>query len=248
MKGLSPHLRRGLGLRFWLAVVAAMGLIGSAFLNPVLQTLQTGGFFPQYYHHELILQALSSDTLASFLPVLAALPLSAGYLEDIKSKFARFLLIRGSFTGYLLGMGLACWLCGGGVVVLGALGAWGAAALAFTPLETVTEEVQVLVPQIIGQLELLFLCGGLWAVVGMTLSTVMESKYIAYVAPFIVYYLLVILYERYLPEAFLLSPKHWLSPEGWPFGRLGAAVFLLEWTVLAELVFFFRGKKRLKQL
>lgn len=248
VKGLSPQLRRGLGLRFWLAVLATVGLIGSTFLNPVLQTLQTGGRFSQYYHHELILQALTSDTLAAFLPVLAALPLAAGYLEDIKSKFARFLLVRESFTGYLLGIGVACWLCGGGAAVLGALGAWGAAALVFTPLETVTEEVQVLVPQIVGQLELLFLCGGLWAVVGMALSTVMESKYIAYVSPFIVYYLLVILYERYLPDTFLLYPKHWLSSEGWPFGRLGAAVFLLEWAALAELIFYFRGKRRLNAL
>lgn len=248
MKGLSSHLRRGLGPVFWLAALAAAGLIGSTFLNPVLLTLQTGGFFPQFYHQELILQALASDTMASFLPVLAALPLSAGYLEDIKSKFARFLLIRGSFTGYLLGIGVACWLCGGGAAVFGALGAWGAAALAVTPLETLREGAQSELPQIIGRLELLFLNGGLWAVIGMTVSTIMESKYIAYASPFIVYYLLVILYERSFPDAWLLYPKNWLNPEIWPYGVGSAAAFLMELTALAGILFYIRGKRRLEQL
>ena len=101
---------------------------------------------------------------------------------------------------------------------------------------------------IITQLLLLFLNGGLWAVLGMTMSTIMESKYIAYASPFIVYYLLVILYERYFPNAWLLYPKNWLDPEIWPYGVGSAALFLLELTFLCGLVFYIRGKRRLEQL
>ena len=90
--------------------------------------------------------------------------------------------------------------------------------------------------------------GGLWAVVGMTMSTVMESKYIAYASPFIVYYLLVILYERYFPNAWPLYPKNWLNPEIWPYGVGSAALFLLELMFLCGLVFYIRGKRRLEQL
>ena len=95
---------------------------------------------------------------------------------------------------------------------------------------------------------LLFLNGGLWAIIGMTMSTIMESKYIAYASPFIVYYLLVILYERYFPNAWLLYPKNWLDPEVWPYGVGSAALFLLELTFLCGLVFYIRGKRRLEQL
>ena len=82
----------------------------------------------------------------------------------------------------------------------------------------------------------------------MTASTVMESKYIAYASPFIVYYLLVILYERYFPDAWLLYPKNWLAPEIWPYGVGSAALFLMELTFLCGLVFYIRGKRRLEQL
>ena len=92
---------------------------------------------------------------------------------------------------------------------------------------------------------LLFLSGGLWAVMGMTMSTIMESKY---ASPFIIYYLLVILYERYFRNAWLLYPKNWLDPEIWPYGVGSAAAFLLELTVLAGIVFYIRGKRRLELL
>lgn len=82
----------------------------------------------------------------------------------------------------------------------------------------------------------------------MTMSTIMESKYIAYASPFIVYYLLVIFYERYFPNTWLLYPKNWLNPEIWPLGIGSAALFLLELTFLCGLVFYVRGKRRLEQL
>lgn len=115
-------------------------------------------------------------------------------------------------------------------------------------MEQVVESYIDITSTIITQLLLLFLNGGLWAVLGMTMSTIMESKYIAYASPFIVYYLLVILYERYFPNAWLLYPKNWLDPEIWPYGVGSAALFLLELTFLCGLVFYIRGKRRLEQL
>ena len=105
------------------------GLCFSSFLQSILQNLQQGSLFYQGYHNELIVQGLSSDILASFLPVLAAIPISAGYLEDIKSKFARFLILREDYSGYLMSQCLACWGCGGCAILLGGLTAWGITAL-----------------------------------------------------------------------------------------------------------------------
>lgn len=248
MTNIVPLLHRGTGLRFWMAALVALGMIISTYIQPILQTLQQIGQFYQGYHNELITYALSSDALSAFLPALAAIPLSAAYVEDIKSKASRFFLIRGSYSNYLLGHFVACWLCGGSVVLLGALGAWGGTTIAFTPMEQVMGNQPEVGTQIIGQITLLFLCGGLWAVIGMTMSTIMESKYIAYASPFIVYYLLVILYERHFPDAWLLYPKNWLDPDIWPYGVGSAALFLLELTFLCGLVFYVRGKRRLEQL
>lgn len=132
--------------------------------------------------------------------------------------------------------------------MIGTLSAYGMTTLVFLPLERLVENPPDLGVQIGQQFTLLFLNGGLWAVIGMTMSTIMESKYIAYASPFIVYYLLVILYERYFPDAWLLYPKNWLDPEIWPYGVGSAALFLLELTFLCGLVFYVRGKRRLEAL
>jgi len=248
MNSILSQLSRGLSLRLCLVVLAVIVLIFSTFLQSMLYIFLQGRELHQGYHNVLIVQALSTDTVSAFLPVLAAIPLAEGYLEDVKSKFARFYLIRRRYSDYLLGHCIACWLCGGGAVLLGAGIAWGITAIAFTPMERIVENPPELGRQIIEQIILLFLNGGLWAVLGMTMSTIMESKYIAYASPFIVYYLLVILYERYFPDVWLLYPKNWLDPEIWPYGVESAALFLLELTFLCGLVFYIRGKRRLEQL
>lgn len=248
MNNLLSQLRRGWTLRFWLAVLAAMCLTLVTFLQPILATWQQGRRFDQGYHNDLMMKALTSDVVASFLPLLAAIPFAAGYLEDVKSKFSRFYLILGSYSGYLLSHFAACWLYGGGVVFLGPLIVWGITALVFTPVERAVKGYTSISPQILNHLVLLFWNGGLWAVVGLTMSTIMESKYIAYASPFIVYYLLVILYERYFPEAGLLSPKNWLDLKTWPYGLGSAILFLLELTFLCGLIFYIRGKRRLEAL
>ena len=248
MNNLRPQFRRGIGCWFLLAVTATIGLTCASFLQPILYTMQQGGPVQQGYHEELITTALSADMLSAFLPVLAAIPLSAGYLDDIKSKFACFFVIRVGYIRYLVGIFLACYSLGGAAILLGTLSAYGITTLIFLPLERVVENPPDLGMQIVQQFILLFLNGGLWAVAGMTMSAIMESKYIAYTSPFIVYYLLFILYERYFPSAWLLNPKKWLTPEIWPYGIGSAALFLLELTFLCGLLFYIRGKRRLEQL
>lgn len=241
-------MRRSCDVRFWFAIAATIVVIFSTFLQPLLENYQQAGLISTGYHNELIITALSSETLASFIPVFAALPSSSRYLEDVKSKFARILILREDYSGYLMSQCLSCWCCGGCAILLGGSAAWGITALVFSPLEQVVENYVGIAPQIASQLVLLFLNGGLWAVVGMALSSIMESKYIAYISPFIVYYLLVILYERYFPDAWLLYPRNWLNPELWPLGVGSAAVFLLELTFFAGLLFYIRGRRRLESL
>lgn len=248
MNNLHSQFLRGVNRWFFLAVIATIALTCTSFLQSVLYTVQQGELFQQGYHDELFSTILSADMLSTFLPVIAAVPLSAGYLDDVKSKCTRFFVIRVGYTRYLVSIFLACYFLGGAVILIGTLSAYGMTTLVFLPLERLVENPPDLGVQIGQQFTLLFLNGGLWAVIGMTMSTIMESKYIAYASPFIVYYLLVILYERYFPDAWLLYPKNWLDPEIWPYGVGSAALFLLELTFLCGLVFYVRGKRRLEAL
>lgn len=241
-------------LNFVVSFRLVMGLLALTIIIFLSQTKSLIEFFRHMallsygYHTDFILSALRSGTLAPFIPILAVLPFTANYIDNVKSRFARFFLIRTDYSAYLASHILVCFLSGGFVIVTGTLLAWGASALLFLPMEKAAETPSESATLLLKTCGLLFLNGGLWAVLGMTMSTIMESKYIAYASPFIVYYLLVILYERYFPNAWLLYPKNWLDPEIWPYGIGSAALFLLELTFLCGLVFYVRGKRRLEAL
>lgn len=235
-------------MRTVLGIFSMVALIFLSSIETLLQLFPVTFLQPVGYHTIFVQNALQSNTIEPFIPILAVLPFSASYIDDAKSKFARFILIRTNYSTYLVDRILVCFFSGGLVIVTGTLLAWGASALLFLPMEKVAEASSEASAILLKTCVLLFLNGGLWAVMGMTMSTIMESKYISYASPFIVYYLLVILYERYFPNAWLLYPKNWLDPEIWPYGVGSAAVFLLELTLLCGLVFYIRGKRRLEKL
>lgn len=203
---------------------------------------------PCGYHTDYVLSALQSDMVISFVPILAVLPLSGSYIADIKSKFIRLFLIRTSLAMYIWSRIIACFLSGGFVIFAGAMLSWINSVLFFLPMERVGEIPRDSVRLLLQIQILLFLCGGFWSVVGMAMSTLMESKYISYATPFVIYYLLVIFYERYFSDLFIIYPKTWTDPTAWPFGCWGAAIFLLEMTLIFAILFAFRAGRRLRQL
>ena len=249
MRGsICTEMKQATNARTALGAFSMAMLVFLSSMDTILKLFPVTSLQPNDYHTNFVISAIYSDTMVPFIPILAVLPFTANYIDDVKNKFVRFFLIRTDYTTYLISHILVCFLSGGLVIAAGTLLAWGASTLLFLPMEKAAEvssDSTALFLKICG---LLFLNGGLWAIIGMTMSTIMESKYIAYASPFIVYYLLVILYERYFPNAWLLYPKNWLDPEVWPYGVGSAALFLLELTFLCGLVFYIRGKRRLEQL
>lgn len=249
MRGsICTGMKQATNARTALGAFSMAMLVFLSSMDTILKLFPVTSLQPNDYHTNFVISAIYSDTMVPFIPILAVLPFTANYIDDVKNRFARFFLIRTDYTTYLISHILVCFFSGGLVIAAGTLLAWGASTLLFLPMEKAAEvssDSTALFLKICG---LLFLNGGLWAIIGMTMSTIMESKYIAYASPFIVYYLLVILYERYFPNAWLLYPKNWLDPEVWPYGAGSAALFLLELTFLCGLVFYIRGKRRLEQL
>lgn len=83
----------------------------------------------------------------------------------------------------------------------------------------------------------------------MLVSSFTGSRYVAYLSPFIVYYLLIIMCERYFLGIRVLYPKEWMNPgEWWPMGRLGVVVWLAELSGLIVLAFRAQGEKKLESV
>lgn len=200
------------------------------------------------YHRELLLKTLSSDIILFAVPILAAIPYTTAFTDDVKSGYLKPYLTRTSVSRYILGKGIGSAVSGGLALIFGIVTALGIFFLVFLPFEVYGEyAVKSLLPDIVLRLFLFFFAGALWASVGLLASSLTQNVYLAYAAPFIFYYVLIILQERYFRTTFMLNPKNYLTMQGaWPLEGKSAALTLLMLVLILQLVFYMTAQTELR--
>ena len=74
----------------------------------------------------------------------------------------------------------------------------------------------------------IFAAGFVFAVLAQLIATASMSRYIAYGGGFVICYALVIVYERYARNLYMLCPYEWSNPQKeWMFGETGLVMFLI---------------------
>lgn len=252
-KAIRSAVKQALaGKLFLLSAAGVSMLLFLSSVREIAAAFRSEELLANGFYHTLILDALSSDGMMLALPILAALPFTASVVEDVKSGFIKAYLPRASMKGYIAGKVMAGILSGGLVFVLGIFAAYGLAALWFMPMEAAAEagaELPARFLALMGHVLLYFCSGAFWSMMGMLFAALTESKYMAYASPFVFYYVLIILYERYFDTLYVLYPKEWVMPsERWVFGDTGVVLFVAELTVLAALCFAAAAKRRLSQI
>lgn len=237
----------------WRLASAVLGFCVLLFLSgfeDILDAARSEELLASGFHGKLIYDALSSDTVLLALPILCTLPYGAAYIEDIKTGFIKLYIYRTSRQGYALGKFAGAVLSGGLVPLVGTLVAYGISSLIFMPMEAAVSSVGTQwFWDCFCACGRFFLSGGFWAFFGMVMSSQMESRYISYASPFVFYYLLIILRERYFPSAYVIDPKGWLWPtEEWVLGSWSAAMMPVECMVIALLCFMAAVRKRVSEL
>ncbi len=221
-------------------------------LDNILCVFRSSLLIQNGYHAIMISAALSSDVFTLALPILCVLPYTTSFVDDIKSGFIKEYLPRTNIRSYLVSKIIACALSGGAVLAIGVAFAYAMSALTFTPMEAALKSGEIPVnylAEIVGKTAICMFSGAFWSVLGMAFAALTNSRYMAYASPFVVYYVLIILHERYFPNFFVLYPKEWLNPQSeWMFGNLGVVLLLAELTVLAALCFGAVAKKRLASI
>lgn len=252
-KTVASNIAQALQSRgFLIGFLAVACLLFLSSIEGILSAFRSETLLSNGYHAAFVMNALSSDAMTLALPIVAALPYTSSFVDDVKSGFVKVYLPRTTTNGYILGKLSACGISGGLALSLGILTAYGVSALLFTPMEAVlTEGAEV--PAYFGELMgkvLLFFCSGVfWALVGLLFATLTNSKYMAYASPFVIYYVLIILYERYFDALYVLYPKEWLLPSNrWYFGNLSVLIWVGELIVIVSLCFYLAAKRRLKQI
>ncbi len=253
LRVIYSSIRQALGGRgFLLSLGGTAAVIFLSSIKGIVTAFRSETLLAFGYHHDFIASALGSEGMTLALPLLAAPPFTAAFLDDLKSGFLKEYLPRTTPTGYLLGRIIGCLLSGALALCLGVFLAYGVAVLLFLPLERAPTDpalIGKLIRELRQTLELMACSGALWSAVGLLLGAVTGSKYMAYASPFVLYYVLIILHERYLPDLFILYPKEWIAPSAhWQFGVTGVLLLVGELTVLASLGFFVGAGRRLRQL
>ena len=127
--------------------------------------------------------------------------------------------------------------------------AYGLSALVFTPMELVLIEGEVAEPyfaQLLLKAAILFFSGAFWSLTGFTFAAMTQSKYMAYASPFILYYVLIILHERYFEDLYVLYSKEWLFPSDyWVLGGFGVIILLTILSAIMSLCFTIIAKRKL---
>ena len=179
------------------------------------------GIMP-YYHMDIIFRAFRSDIVLIVVPIVCTLPYTSAFLDEHTSGYIKFYLLKTRKEDYIKGKVIASAISGGLTLAVSVCIVTILAALIYSPMEIAFDEAVSPVLNLIIKTIVFFLSGSLWASVGMLLANVSLSKYMAYASPFVIYYVLVILAERYFRSVYVINPKEWLLQANfWPGGGLG---------------------------
>ena len=119
-KAICAGLRQAIFSRGFIISAAGTALILLlSSVQGILAGFRSAELLSPGYHSDLIVGALSSEAMALALPILAALPYTASFIDDVKSGFIKEYLPRTTVPRYIAGKAVGCAVSGG----LGA-GAW----------------------------------------------------------------------------------------------------------------------------
>ena len=95
MRTVASNLRQAVGSWGFLLSLAGAALIPLlSSVQGILAGFRSAELLSPGFHSDLIMGALSSDAMARALPILAALPYTASFIDDVKSGFIKEYLPR----------------------------------------------------------------------------------------------------------------------------------------------------------
>ncbi len=237
---------------FLISVLACIFIFFSSCFDGILGLFNNGTDISSNFRYELILTALKSEAMIFALPIVCTLPFTTSFVDDIKSGYIKLYLHRSTKNHYVISKIISCILSGGLSLVIGILISYIILSLSFVPIEILPSESEVTYAYILEFTErtlLYFFSGMFWSLIGLLFSTLVKSRYMAYSAPFIIYYVLIILVERYFKNLYSFYPKEWLIPsDKWNIGRIAVVILVSELLLLVSVIFFCVAKRRISSL
>jgi len=232
------------GKAFWIAVIlSGISLLLSISWPKEWKSLDTGSTY------KIFAECLASNIIIFMLPLASVLPYGEGFVCEYQTGALKTIIHRRSKKEYIKGKLTAAAFSGGIAWGFGCLMVFFFLFLLLFPFEI---KGMWEVDEISGTaLKMLRLCmaGNICSALSGIFGGIFLSGYMAYGMPFIIYYLLVILHERYLKQFYSIYPAEWLKlDEFWGAGAWGIWVFLLIVWIFLIIIYAMILELRLKEI
>lgn len=221
------------------AVLAAV-LTDTTYIEAMRNFRQYGGALDPLFAHTVMAKALTNDMFLAVLPIVAALPFATAVIEDVKSGYIKQYLPLVTKRSYAVSKAFSCVLAS---VLAVAVGLWlvyfGIYAY-HMPLQKAFElaDEQRAAAELFGSnVGIMLRClpaAALWSALALAVGTAGMNKFLAYISPFICYYVLVIIAERYFRDVLVLNPKNYIAVSSEWDG--GSPVVISSLTALASML------------
>lgn len=202
------------------------------------------GSFIEMYH-----MALDTQMILFLLPIAAVLPMGGVYVKESSSGFLRLYISRISQMQYIKRKTMQIYIGGFLPFFLAGIVALLLCFLAIYPMELQGEIPWESVWESMRYLLRIALVGGILAEVSGIFAVSFRNYYMAYGLPFVCYYMLVILKERYFTNMYAMYPAEWLKCEqDWGVDGMGIWIFLALFSLALMLLHGLLLYRRLKDI
>lgn len=228
----------------WLLSVFCFAAMTAAVPFSKMELPLRAGTFLQYYK-----TALSSRGILFLIPIISVLPEGASYVKETSNGFLKLYIIRISRMDYIKRKILLVYAGGFLPFFVAGVLSFLFHFLLFYPLELkgVIEKEGVL--EVLFLLSRICLVGGIMAEISGVFAAVFRNYYMAYGLPFVCYYLLIILKDRYLPDLYAMYPGEWIVPQqDWGTNGMGIWMFFFVFSVGVCLLHGLLLYHRLKEI
>ncbi len=205
------------------------------------QSAEGPGWFVGYSY------CMNGTNTLLFIPIAVALPAGENVEAELRSRFFIFSYPRTGKWEYLFSKAIGLLVSGGFLAFLSMIFLMAVSIVSFGHIPALMpEEVNVLAlySKTLLSFPRIFLNGALWALVGGLASVVSQNRYMAYAAPFVMYYILTTFQERYYQKLFFLSPRYWATTLY--YGDFFCIGILLVNSLFLAFFFMYAIKRRLE--
>lgn len=209
-----------------------------------IQAPLAAGSFVSYFK-----TALQSQVILFLIPIVSVLPAGAVYIRDASSGFLKLYILKITRSKYIQKKTLQIYLGGCLPFFISGLAALLLCFLFLYPLEQKNAVSWDEIAQALQPLLRVCLVGGIWAELSGIFAAAFQNYYMAYGMPFVCYYLLVIIKERYLTDMYAMYPAEWICCEqSWGADGSGIWMFLLLFSLTLMLLHGLLLYERLQEI